>query len=77
MSVGQVVVEDPDPNNNGFFTKRYIRILVEPIPGQNGWTWIETDPSEAHIMRGGRLYPTELDAEHAAASHFGGGFWAD
>jgi hypothetical protein len=77
MSVGHVVVEDPDPDHNGFFTKRYTRILVEMVPGQNGWTWIQTDSTGAHIMRGGRLYPTELDAEHAAANHFGGGYRED
>jgi hypothetical protein len=77
MSVGYVVVEDPDPNHEAFFTKRYTRILVERIPGQNGWTWIQTDSTGAHVMRGGRLYPTELDAEKAAGVHFGGDFCED
>lgn len=75
MMIGYVMVEDADPKNAGFVTRRYTSILIEMTPGTPGWSWIQRDDQRnALASKGG--FTTEDEARDAATAHFAG-VWVD
>ena len=69
--IGYIMVEQDDPQNKGFVTRRYTRVLIEMTPGTPGWSWIQKD-RDGIMLDSHSDFLSEADARDAAAVHFGG-----